>query len=496
MASSNGAARPRIAIAGAGMSGIGFGGMLRAAGHENFTIYEKAGEVGGTWRENRYPGLSCDVPARYYSYSWAPNPDWTHAFSPGPEIHDYFIGCSHRFGLRDRIRFGTEITEARWEDGRWLLSTAAGATAEADVFITATGFLHHPRIPEIEGIDEFEGRIFHSARWDDGALVDGVRVGVVGNGSTGVQIVTALAGRARSLTMFQRSAQWMFPMPNHEYSGLSRRLFGRSPRLNRLSYRLNQRFLEATFGRATVEPGLQRRWISAVCRANLRRIKDPELRRKLTPDHEPMCRRLIMSSGFYPAIQRPGVELVTDPIERIEAEGVRTADGRLHQLDVIVLATGFDFHAHMRPMSMVGEGGLTLDEAWAAGPRAYRTIAMPGFPNYFMLLGPHSPVGNHSLVAVLETQGAYILDWIGRLRRGEITRTAPTVEATDRFNQDMRDAMPDTIWTSGCTSWYLGPDGRPELWPWTPERFRQMLEKPDETEYEVARQAPPRGQTP
>jgi cation diffusion facilitator CzcD-associated flavoprotein CzcO len=471
------------------MSGVGFAAMLRRAGHENFTIYEKADEVGGTWRENRYPGLSCDVPARYYSYSWAPNPDWTHAFSPGPEIHDYFISCSRKFGLRDRIRFGTKITEARWEDGRWLLTTEGGETEEADVFITATGFLHQPRIPEIEGIGEFGGRIFHSARWDDEAVVDGTRVGVIGNGSTGVQIVTELAERASALTMFQRSAQWTFPMPNHEYSSVSKRIFHRSPRLNRLSYRLNQRFLESTFGEATVKPGIQRRWITAVCKANLRRIKDPELRRKLTPDHEPMCRRLIMSSGFYDAIQKPGVELVTDAIDRIEPEGVRTADGRLHELDVIVLATGFDFHAHMRPMKISGANGATLDEAWANGPRAYRTIAMPGFPNFFMLLGPHSPVGNHSLVAVLETQGAYVLDWINRLRRGEIAATAPTAEATDRFNDEMKAAMPNTIWTSGCTSWYLGPDGRPELWPWTPQRFREMLERPDVAEYEVATSA-------
>jgi cation diffusion facilitator CzcD-associated flavoprotein CzcO len=266
---------------------------------------------------------------------------------------------------------------------------------------------------------------------------------------------------------------------NANYSELSRSLFKRFGSLNRLSYRVWRGFLEHGFGKAVIAPGWQRNIISAMCRANLRFvIKDPQLREKLTPDHQPMCRRLIMSSRFYPAMQEPAVELVTDAIERIVPEGVMTADGRVHEADVLVLATGFDPQAFMRPMELVGEGGVTIGEAWADGPVAYRTVAMPGFPNFFMLMGPHSPFGNQSLVLVAETQADYVVWWIEQLRAGRAVAGSPTAEATDRYNAEMKEAMPNTVWMTGCKSWYLGKDGLPQLWPWTPAAHREMLAAP------------------
>lgn len=476
---------PTVAIVGAGMSGLCMGIKLKQAGIESFTIYEKADAIGGTWRENTYPGLSCDVPARYYSYSFEPNPDWSHSFSPGPEIWRYFERVADKYGLRSHISLGQEVTSARFEDGRWRLRTNAGEESEADFLVSACGVLHHPRHPQIEGLESFAGHAFHSARWDHDVELEGKRVAVVGTGSTGVQIVSDIAERVERLVLFQRTAQWIFPLPNREYSRLTRALLRRFPALNRFSYHAWRATLEATFARAVIEPGWQRRMISWICRRHLRKVEDPELRHKLTPDYQPMCKRLVFSAGFYEAMQRPNVELVTEPIERVEPAGVVTRDGVLHEIDVLVLATGFDTHAYMRPMEVVGADGITLAEAWEEGPRAYRTVALPGFPNLFMLMGPHSPIGNHSLIAIAETQADYVMHWIRMFREGRIAAAAPSSEATARFNEEMRSALPGTVWVTGCQSWYLGKDGKPELWPWTPERHRQMLREPDLEEFEV-----------
>jgi cation diffusion facilitator CzcD-associated flavoprotein CzcO/acetyl esterase/lipase len=482
---------PRVAVVGAGMSGLCVGAKLLAAGLDDFTIHEKASEVGGTWRENRYPGLSCDVPARFYSYSFAPNARWTSVFAPGPEIQGYFSASADQLGLRPRIRFGSEITSARWQAGRWNLRAKDGHEETADVLVTATGILHHPRVPEIVGLESFGGATVHSARWPDDLTVESLRdkrVAVIGTGSTGTQLVSALGGNTRSLLVFQRTAQWILPVPNRPYSPVTRTAFTRFSALNRLSYRSYQRSLEALFGTAVVKDGWQRALIGGLCRLNLRfRVRDADLRLRLTPDYQPMCKRLVMSAAFYPALQRPGVELVTDPIDRVVPDGIRTSDGAVHPVDVIVLATGFDAHAYVRPMEIVGEHGLTLERAWKDGPRAYRTVSMPGFPNLFMLMGPHSPVGNQSLVLIAESQSDYIIHWIELLRSGGVASASPTQAATDRFNAEMREAMPNTVWATGCTSWYLGPDGLPELFPWTPREHRALLKEPLLADYQLSR---------
>jgi len=469
----------RVGIIGAGMSGICMANQLKQAGLDDFIIYEKAREVGGTWRENRYPGLTCDVPSRFYSYSFAPNPDWSCHFSPGPEIQRYFEKVTDELQLRPHIRFGTEITEARWDEGRWTVWTRDGQRDVVDLLVTATGVLHHPNIPAIPGLETFAGAAFHSARWDESVHIPGRRVAVIGTGSTGVQITAALGGVAASLLVLQRTAQWILPVPNMPYSPLARLVLRGLPPLNRVSYRVYQHLLEAILGAAVTRNGLARKVLAALCRANLRLgVPDPELRRRLTPDYEPLCKRLVMSTGFYPALQRDGVELVTEKIDHIEPHGIVTADGRLHPVDVIVLATGFDAHAYVRPMQIVGENGVTLEQAWAQGPRAYRTIALPGFPNLFTLIGPHSPVGNHSLIAVAEAQAGYVMRWIERMRDNALAAVAPTSEATDRYNDELQRALPSTVWASGCKSWYLDAAGNPELWPWSPRRHREMLQAP------------------
>jgi cation diffusion facilitator CzcD-associated flavoprotein CzcO len=465
---------PSVAVIGAGMSGICMAITLLDAGITDVTIYEKADDIGGTWRDNTYPGLSCDVPSRFYQYTFAPKPDWTHLFSPGNEIQGYFRSVVEQYGLRRQIRFGTEIVDARFHNDRWKLRTSAGEQVMVDFLISATGILREPRYPNIAGLTDFDGAVMHSARWDHSVDMTGKRVAVVGTGSTGVQIVCGLANKAANLELFQRSAQWVLPLPNPAYTRLTGTVRKRFPFLDPLAYR-GYRGVFEWFSKALVKPGWRRSAVGQACRVNLRTVRDPELRRNLTPDYQPMCRRLVVSAGFYRAMQRENVDLVTVGIDDVELRGIVTTDGRLHEVDAIVLATGFNTHAFMRPMVLTGRDGVTIDELWAAGPKAHLTVALPGFPNFFMLMGPHSPVGNYALTAIAETQSAHILGWIQRWREGMFDSVAPAAEATDRFNAEMRLAMPNTVWATGCTSWYLGTDGLPELWPWSPEKHRERL---------------------
>lgn len=475
------AKRPlKIAIIGAGMSGLCMAVKLQQAGIDSYTIFEKADEVGGTWRDNTYPGLTCDVPSRYYSYSFRPNPNWSHLLPPGPEIQAYFRQVADERAIRPHIRFGTDVTSARYDDGRWWLTTAGGEES-FDVLITATGVLRVPRYPDIPGLETFAGPAFHSSRWDHSITLPDKRIGLIGTGSTGVQITAELGGQVRQLKVFQRTAQWVCPMPNLRYSPLTRAALGRWPKLNGVGYRFWGWYTRFMFGRAPIRPGFQRRLFQAQCRWNLRlSVRDRHLRAKLTPQDQPMCKRLIFAGHFYRSVQKPGVDLVTDSIDHIEPRGVVTSDGTLHELDLLVYATGFDARAYVRPLVVIGEGGLTLDEAWADGPRAYRSVAVPGFPNLFMLMGPHSPIGNQSLIPIAEDQADYAMWWINQIRDGRVVAAAPTEVATKEYNEDMKQAMPQTIWVTGCNSWYLGKDGLPELFPWTPERHSELLRQPPE----------------
>jgi cation diffusion facilitator CzcD-associated flavoprotein CzcO len=475
----------RFAIVGAGMAGILSAIKLKEAGLDDFTVYEKADRVGGTWRENTYPGLSCDVPSHLYSYSFAPTPDWSHRFSPGGEIQGYFERVAREHEIEDHIRFGDEVTSCRFADGGWHLETAAGHRADADVVIAATGVLHHPNIPDIEGLEDFEGASFHSSRWDHDVRLDGARIGIVGTGSTAVQMFSALVGRAAKLSLFQRTAQWIMPQENPPYTDDEKSVFRTDPeQLRELRANLTQMF--DTFANAIVDadsPEMQ--IIADMCRANLEEnVRDPELREALRPDYQAACKRLIISPDFYDAIQQPNAALVTDGIERIEAAGVRTRDGRLHELDVLVLATGFKTHAFMRPMEVVGRGGETLAHAWAARPNAYMSISIPGFPNFFMLNGPNGPVGNFSLIEVAELQFGYIMQLVEHLRSGECREISASREAMEQHEAARVKAAEKTVWVTGCRSWYLDDRGIPATWPWSFDRFRSEMQAPQPAAFE------------
>ncbi|WP_119422675.1 flavin-containing monooxygenase [Desertibaculum subflavum] len=476
----------RFAVIGAGMSGILTAIELKKRGLGNFTIYEKADRLGGTWRDNTYPGLSCDVPSHVYAYSFELNPEWSHRFSPGAEIQNYFEGVARKYGVDRDIRFNSEIVRAEYQGGRWQLETRDGHRDTVDFVIAATGVLHKPVHPAIEGLDSFAGPCFHSARWDHSATLDGQRVGIIGTGSTAIQIVPAIADRVAKLSLFQRTAQWVLPLPNPAYSEGEKAMYRDKPELLQQSYvHWTRRFVD-TFARAVVGDQDEMAKIEQACRDNLEQnVHDPDLRERLRPNYRAACKRLIMSDTFYPAMQKPNVDLVTESIERIEPAGVRTRDGRLHALDVLVLATGFDGHNFVRPMQVVGEGGRELDQAWAQANEAYRSVAVPGFPNFFMLVGPNSPIGNFSVIMISEIQIAYILQLVDLVRSGKCDAVAPKAAATARFNADLRAAMQGTVWVSGCRSWYLDKNGNPALWPWSFERFRQEMQAPDLSEFEL-----------
>ena len=477
----------RFAIIGAGMSGILSAIKLREAGFDDFTIYEKADRLGGTWRENTYPGIACDVPSHLYSYSFEMNPEWTHRFSPGAEIQAYFEGVAHRHDVIPRIRFGSEITLSEFSAGRWHLETKDGRRDACDVVIAATGVLHHPNVPSLAGLDRFRGAHFHSARWDHGVKLDGRRVGIVGTGSTAVQIVSAIVDRVAKLSLFQRTAQWIMPQENPAYSKEKRSEFRSHPELlDELHRDMAQLF--AGFSNGLVDANSpQMRAIEDACRANLEQnVRDPGLREKLRPSYRAACKRLVMSPDFYQSVQKPNAEVVTEGIECIEADGVRTRDGRLHELDILVLATGFRVDRFMRPMQVIGRDGLRLDTVWAQRPSAYLSVAIPGFPNLFMLNGPNGPVGNFSLIEVAELQVGYLLQLVELLRRGQCREISPSEEATRSFETKRTEAARNTIWGSGCRSWYLDDRGVPMSWPWTFDRFRAEMAAPKFEDYELS----------
>ncbi|MFZ5705527.1 MAG: flavin-containing monooxygenase [Pseudomonadota bacterium] len=479
----------RFVVIGAGMSGILAAIKLKEQGQKDVTVYEKGATIGGTWRENRYPGLTCDVPAHCYTYSFAPHADWSAFYAPGPEIKNYFEKVIDDFGVRDLIQLEREVTECIWRDGRWHLRLADGSADAADIVIAASGVLHHINMPEIEGMADFQGALFHSARWDDSVALDGQRIGVIGNGSTGVQIVTALSTRAAKLVHFQRSPQWIMPVQQFPYSDEDRAAFRSDvAKIDAIRYGDDYWNGVRRFNKGLVDPDSDAMHeIEEYCRRNLEdNVHDPVLREKLRPNYRAACKRLIYSWNYYEAAQRPAVEIETGKIDRITATGIRMADGTEHALDVIVMATGFRADRFIRPTVVLGEDGADLDELWRERPTAHYAVTLPGFPNFFMLNGPTGPVGNFSLIDIAERQWGYIAQLIAPIVEGEAKAVAPTREAHADYDRRRADAARNTIFGSGCTSWYLDKNGVPLTWPWSYDAFAEAMSAPKREEYSWA----------
>ncbi|MCO5072270.1 MAG: NAD(P)/FAD-dependent oxidoreductase [Rhizobiaceae bacterium] len=477
----------RIAVIGAGASGIAAGVNLRKGGYEDFVVFEKAAELGGTWRDNTYPGVACDVPSHLYRFSFAPKADWSMEYAPGSEIHDYLRKVAEDFGILQHIRFNTELTRVEFVDGMWHLASNRGDEGVFNVVISAMGVLHKEVYPSIAGRESFAGISFHSSKWRHDVSLEGKRVGIIGAGSTSVQILPSIVDKVEQVALFMRTPQWVFPVDNNPIPAEKKALFASDPSKLQSLYdylgdRLNRRLASALVG--LNEEGL--REISDACARNLEdNVQDPELRKKLTPDYAVGCKRLVVSSAFYPAIQKPNADLIMDSIEAIVPEGIRTADGVLHPLDIIIYATGFDPFNFHRPVKVIGRSGADLDDVWSEAAYALRSISVPGFPNMFFIGGPNSPIGNFSFLLTAETQIRYIMGLVAAIDEGDGSRLVePKSEATEAFNHEIELAMKDTVWvTGGCTSWYFDKHGKVASWPWTYERFENELSEPRLTEY-------------
>ena len=480
----------RFAVVGAGMSGILAAIKLRMAGHEDVVVLEKANRVGGTWRENRYPGLACDVPAHAYTYEFAPNPEWSAYFVGGTEIQAYFEKTVDDYGVRATIRFDSEVSTIDWLGGEWRVATTGGDIHHADVVIVASGVLHHPNMPDIPGLESFSGPAMHTARWDADLDLTGKRIGVIGNGSTGVQMVAHLGLEGHEVVHFQRTPQWIMPTPNFLYSEEDKARFRESvTAIDAVRYHPDLLAAIDRFTNGVTDmnsPGI--REVEELCRRNLEEnVHDPVLREMLRPNYRAACKRLIYSGTYYEAVQKPNVEVVVGPIGRVVPEGVIDGAGVLHRLDVLALATGFDADRYIRPAKVRGEEGVALDDVWAERCAAYLGVAVPGFPNLFFLNGPTSPLGNFSLIDIAERQWGFIEQLIAPLATGEARTVAIRDDAFAAQEAARVAAHRNTIWSSGCTSYYLDKTGVPIVWPWTYDLFRQQTKTPDFAAFELAR---------
>ena len=467
----------RFVIIGAGISGVLMGIKLLERGYRNFVILEKAGAMGGTWRDNVYPGVACDVAAHLYSYSFARNPWWRSRYAKGPDIWKYYHSVARRHGVLPFIHYYKEVASAVFEDGTWRVTTRDGEVHIADVVIAAAGRLHQPVMPQIEGLESFAGATFHTARWDTSVELGGKRVGVIGTGSSSTQIVTALSSVVAKLSVFQRTAQWVFPVLDTPNPWRRRLGFWLSGKHWQRYYRQLRSETEAR-GKAATSSEVGRKARDQVCFDALAAIRDPELRAKLTPDYEVGCKRLVFSDGFYESVQRESVDVVIEPIDRVVPQGVVTKDGKLHELDVLALATGFDAHAYIRPMQVTGERGVSLAEVWRDLPLTYRAMAIPHMPNFLMINGPYSPGGTSSVVGIAEAQVDYILQLIDRIcEKGVLL--SPREEPSRAWLEAVREKARGSVWgTGGCQSWYLDKTGTPTLDTSTLSELQAQLAEP------------------
>lgn len=475
----------RFIIIGAGMAGI-LAGIKCKERSEPFVIYEKGDSIGGTWRENHYPGLACDTPAHTYSYSFAHNPDWSSYFAPGPEIREYFQSVADSTGVSQHVVLNAEVEKCQWLDGQWHVYLKNGTTDKADVLVAATGVLHHPKIADIPGLDKFSGAYFHSARWDHSVELDGKNIGVIGTGSTGVQIVSALVKRAQKLVHFQRSPQWIMPSVNPPYTEEQRKAFRANPALidaernSPEALARRARFTAAIINKDSPELAE----IEAIVAKNLNDgVSDPALRAKLTPNYRAACKRMVFSGDYYQSVQKPNVEVEVGAIDHVEEGGIMMRDGTFHELDVIALATGFHTDRFVRPMKVTGKRGILLDDYWTPNPRAYFAVTVPKFPNFFLLNGPTGPVGNFSLTDIAERQWGYVDRLLNHIRQGKVESIEPTEEALKKYEEKRRSAAMNTVFASGCSSWYLDAEGVPQVWPWTYAYFTEVMGNPELADY-------------
>ena len=477
-----------IAIVGAGFAGLGAAIGLKNDGEHDFLVFERADEIGGTWRDNSYPGCACDVPSHLYSYSFAPNPDWTSTYSAQDEIWAYQRQCVDRFGVGPHLRLGHAVHEIGWDEaGRvWHLDTARAAMT-ADVVIVATGALSEPAIPPLPGLDDFAGTVFHSARWRHDHDLTGRRVAVVGTGASTAQFVPAIQPKVDRLLVFQRTPAWVLPRRARPITRTERavfRLFPPTQRLVRLSVFWSRELFVLGFRHPRLMRALQR-----AAETHLRRsVPDPVLRARLRPTYTMGCKRIVVSNDYWPTLGRPNVDVVTAPIREVRPSAVVTADGQAHEVDTIILGTGF--HVTDAPIArhVTGVGGRSLAEAWRPTMRAYLGTTVTGFPNLFFLFGPNTGLGHTSVLLMLESQISHVLAVLAHRRRLGADAVEPTPEAVERYTAEVDAKMRGTVWSQGgCSSWYLDAAGRNSaLWPGFTFAYRRRSRRFRPGAYRVA----------
>lgn len=478
--------RPRVIVIGAGFGGLGAAYELTRDGLAEVTVLEKADDIGGVWRENTYPGAACDVPSNLYSYSFSRKTDWNRRYAEQPDILAYIHETAERFGLRDLVRTGVEVASAEFDENSasWRVLSTAGETFEADVLIPAMGQLSRPSIPELPGLDSFAGPTFHSAEWRHDVDLTDRRVAVLGTGASAIQFVPRIREAAGHVTVFQRSAPWVVPKPDRAYTDAHRAAFRRVPGLVPA--------MRGTIWQTTELVGLALTSVrplagilAGLARANLRlTVRDPALRAALTP-HEPIgCKRMLFSNEWYPAIASPDVDLVTDAITEVAPDGVRTADGRFHAADVLVYGTGFRATEFLAPLTVRGRDGRDLHEQWSEGARAYLGMAVPHFPNMFLVFGPNTNLGSSSIILMMEEQSRYIRQLVETLARAD----APIAlevrrEVDEEYDREMLSRLSDSVWT-GCDSWYKTDSGRITTnWPGLVHEYQRRTKTADPADY-------------
>jgi cation diffusion facilitator CzcD-associated flavoprotein CzcO len=491
-ASSNGAGPEvdaRIAIIGSGFSGLGMAIRLKQAGVDDFVVLERADDVGGTWRDNTYPGCQCDVPSHLYSFSFAPNPGWSRTFSCQPEIWEYLRRCAREHDVLGHVRFGHDLREASWDDEQqvWRLETSQGSL-RAHVLVSGIGALSDPSVPDIPGLESFEGTVFHSAQWDHDHALEGERVAVVGTGASAIQFVPRIAPRVGRLHVFQRTPPWIMPHTDRPVSRFERFLFRRLPFTQRLLrsgiYFIREALVLGLAVDTRLMAGLER-----VGRAHLRRqLPDRELRRKLRPRYRLGCKRILISNDYYPALARDNVEVVTDGIREVRPRSIVTADGAEREVDTIILGTGFHVTDMPAAEHLHGRGGVSLAQQWQGSPQAYLGATIAGFPNLFMLLGPNTGLGHNSVVFMIEAQIAYVMDCLRTMDERGVRAVEIRAEAQAAYNARVQEQLEGTVWNAGgCRSWYLDANGRNStLWPSFTWRFWRRTRRFDPDEYRLA----------
>jgi cation diffusion facilitator CzcD-associated flavoprotein CzcO len=484
-----------VLVVGAGFSGLAVGHYLRRAGIRSFRILEKADEVGGTWRENHYPGAACDVPSHLYSFSFAPDPGWSRSYSPQPEILEYLRDVARREDLVSHVVFGAEVIEARFDEARGLWRTVSrdartGATTSTTsrALVLGNGALHIPSVPRFEGAETFRGAQFHSAKWDHSFDLRGKRVAVIGTGASAIQFVPAIQRDVAHMTVFQRTAPWVVPKRDFAFSDGTKALLQRVPALQRAYRAFIYTTSELQAYGFVYDPRVMKLLSKLALRYLAKEIPNRTLREKLTPTFVMGCKRILLSNDWYRALRQPNVEVETAAIERIEPTGVRTTDGVLHEVDAILYGTGFAVAEYLSSMRIHGRGGVELNESWKQRPEVYLGIGVSGFPNLYLMMGPATGLGHNSMIFMIEAQARYAAQCIRRIEDEGLRMLDVTPAAQAAFTREVQARVPRTVWASGCASWYQAGDEKnvTALWPGFTFEYCARTRRPDWSAFDAS----------